>query len=340
MGPDVVQVTLPGNRPPWTATGLHVDAGDTVTLLGSGFIRWSRTRDMGAGPKVHLWGRVPGGEAFNCTQDTATVTIDRAGELELCIYKGAWADRYGNLASGPRPYESNTGALEVTVLRWPRGVDPVDGLQRLGDTLGNRPLVEAELHRLRHPVVQPAGWTHFADLGPSDIFRQATVEGRPAIDVVCDHDAGILQKPARIALDPTTTISWTWRVDALPSEEAEDTRWTHDYLSIATEFDSGRDLTWFWSCCMGTVDTTFDCPMPGWRRRETHMPLRSGADELGRFHRERRNVWEDHCRFMGEPPGEIVAVWLIAASTFSRRTGRATFTDISLTTGDQTVPVL
>jgi hypothetical protein len=71
-----VTLTLPGNRPPWTPTGLHVEAGDRVTLLGSGFVRWSARRDIGAGAKFHLWGRVPGGEVFGCTQDTTTVVVD------------------------------------------------------------------------------------------------------------------------------------------------------------------------------------------------------------------------------------------------------------------------
>jgi len=332
-------VTLPGNRPPWTGTGLHVRAGDRVTLLGAGFLRWSPHRDVGAGTKYHLWGRVPGGQIFGCTQDTTTVTVDRSGELELCVYLGAWADRSGVLATGTGPYERIGGTLEVTAIRWPPGTEPADGLRQLG-AAADPSLIEAELARLRQPVRRPQGWTHLLDFGETDIYRAGTVDGRPAIDVVCDNDAGILQKPCALPLNRSTTLEWSWRVEALPSTVAENSTWTHDYLSIAVEFDSGRDLTWFWSAALEPVSDTFDCPVRGWTGRETHMPVRRGEQELGRFHRERRHVWADHERFMGAPPTGIVQVWLIAVSHFGRRVGRATFTDIRVTTGDRAVQVL
>ncbi len=340
MAEQVRHLTLPGDQLPWTGTGLYVEAGDQVTLLGSGFIRWSPHRDVGAGAKFHLWGRVPGGDVFGCTQDTTTVTVDHSGELELCVYKGVWADRSGVLASGDGPYRRNQGALEVTVLHWPRGTDPIDGLAHLDDPSVDPMSVAAELQRLADPIVTPEGWSHLVDFGITDIFRPSTLDGRPAIEVVCDNDAGIIQKPVSIPLDPTTTIGWTWRVDELASVEAEDTTWTHDYVSLAAEFDSGRDLTWFWSASLAPVDATFACPVRSWTHRETHMPLRSGPDGMGRVHVERRNVWDDHQRFMGDPPGAIVAVWLIAVSHFSRRTGRATFADVTLTTGDETIQVI
>jgi Protein of unknown function (DUF3047) len=338
--PQLVSVTLPGNQPPWTSTGLCVEAGDRVTLLGSGVIRWLPNRDVGAGAKYHLWGRVPGGQIFGCTQDTATVTVDRSGELQLCVYIGAWADRLGTLATGTGPYQRTRGGLQVTVIRWPADVDPVASLGLLDDPRVDPALVDAELTRLRHPVERPPGWTHLLDFGETDIYRAARVDGRPAIDVVCDNDAGILQTPCELPLDPSTHLEWTWRVDCLPSVEPENTTWTHDYLSIAVEFDNGRDLTWLWSSALEPVTGTFDCPVRSWTARETHMPVRRGQEELGRFHRERRPVWEDYRRFMGVPPARVVRVWLIAVSHFSRRLGRATYTDIRLSTADRTIQIL
>lgn len=338
--PQIITVTLPADRPPWTATGLQVRAGDRVTLLGAGFVRWSADRDIGAGAKYHLWGRVPGGEVFGCTQDTATVTIDTSGELELCVYVGAWADRTGTLATGVEPYRRLSGALTVAVLRWPEGTPPVEGLLALDSGAADPALVAAEVARLRCPVVRPPGWTHLLTFGETDIYRAVTVDGRPAIEVVCEDDAGILQRPCDFPLEETTTLAWTWRVDALPAIAAENSTWTHDYLSIALEFDSGRDLTWFWSAALEPVEDTFDCPVRGWTARETHLPVRRGPEGLGVVHHERRRVWSDHARFMGPPPSRVVAVWLIAVSHFGRRTGRATFSDIRLTTGDRSVQVL
>ncbi len=337
---ETVHVELPADRPPWTPTGMRVRRGDRVTLLGSGFVRWSRRHDVGAGAKYHLWARVVGGEITGCTADTTTFTADADGELELCVYLGAWADRRGRLATGDAPYRKVSGGLSVTAVRWPAGTDPADGLAGLGADVADPRLVAAERVRLAHPVAVPRGWEYLLDFGPGEIYRESTLDGRPAIDVVCDDDAGILRTPVDVALTPDTVLEWTWQVDELPATAAEDTTFTHDYVSIAVEFDSGRDLTWFWSAALEPVIGAFACPVRGWTERETHVPLRSGTDGLGVAHRESRRLYDDHERFVGPAPERIVRVWLIAVSHFGRRRGLATFSDIVLISGGRSVRVL
>ena len=70
----------------------------------------------------------------------------------MCVYKGVWADRRGTLATGEGPYQRDDGALAVTVVRWPRGSDRGDGLERLDDPGVDPRLVDAELQRLRRPI--------------------------------------------------------------------------------------------------------------------------------------------------------------------------------------------
>ena len=335
--PEVVHLTLPADRPPWTPTGLRVRAGQEITLLGTGFIRWSRTRDVGAGPKFHLWARVRGGRAFGCTQDTTTAVADRDGELEVCVYRGAWADRYGHLATGPEAYAKGSGGLDVTVVAWPPGLCAVDGLPTLDDV--DPTLARVERRRLGTLVTRPPGWSHLLDFGETDIFRAGRAAGAPAIDIVCDDDIGILTTPVRAPLTPSTVLEWSWRVDALPSAEREDTMWSHDYLSVAVEFGDGRDLTWFWSAGL-PENSGFHCPAPSWRDRETHVAVRSGTAGLGTWQTESRPVWDDVSRFAGGPPERIVAVWLIAVSHFSRSLGKASFAGIRLVDGERVVRVL
>jgi hypothetical protein len=135
-------------------------------------------------------------------------------------------------------------------------------------------------------------------------------------------------------------LEWSWRVDALPSAQREDTMWSHDYLSIAVEFGDGRDLTWFWSAAL-PADSGFACPAPSWRHRETHVAVRSGTDGLGSWHTETRPVFDDVARFTdGRPPERIVSVWLIAVSHFSRSLARGSFAGIRLLDGDTVVRVL
>ncbi|MFC4944540.1 DUF3047 domain-containing protein [Pseudonocardia sp. GCM10023141] len=329
--PTVVHVALPGDRLVWTPVGLDVCRGDRVTLLGSGRISWSDAH--GGGAKFHLWGRVAGGVVFGCTQDTTTAVMDSTGPLQLRLHIDAG---HGGDYAGER------GSLEVTVVRWPRDVDPVDGLESLAadPVLTHRVLAASERARLLDPVVPPPGWRYLPDPGPGDIYRHAAVEGRPAIDVRCDDDAGVLARDVAMLLEPATTIEWSWRVESLPGIEPENTAWTHDLLSVAVRFDTGLDLSWFWSTVLQPDDDAFRCPIHGRGERETHVPVRRGPAGLGRWRRESRNVWSDHHRFIGPPPERIEAVWLIAVSHFGHHSCRATFRDIALRTGDDRVQVL
>ncbi|OLT14522.1 hypothetical protein BJF78_18900 [Pseudonocardia sp. CNS-139] len=337
-----VHLDLPGSVPPWTATGLTVRRGDRVTLLGAGRIRWADGYD--GGPRYHLWGRVPGGAVFGCTQDTTTVVADRSGPLELCVYLGAWADRTGTLATGHDAYGPERGALSVTVLRWPRGVDPADGLAALPADTADPALVRAERARLLDPVVPPPGWTYLLDVGPADVFRHAVADGRPAVEVLAQDDAGVLEKDVGVALAAGTTVEWSWRVESLPGRGPENTPWGRDLVGVAAVLGPGApaatSITWFWSTSLAPEDDTFVCPARAHAERAVHVPVRRGPAGLGRWRREVRDVWADHERFVGPPPARLSAVRLVAVSHFAHGTARATFRDVVLRTGNRTTTLL
>ena len=120
---------------------------------------------------------------------------------------------------------------------------------------------------------------------------------------------------------------------------AENTLPTHDYVSIAVEFDDGRDLTYYWSATL-PPETHYRCPLPNWDQRETHLVVRSGSRGLGAWHREQRPLQADYARAVGDPPGHIVAVWLIAVSLFQKRSGAADFAEIWLEGGGNRLQVL
>ncbi len=136
-----------------------------------------------------------------------------------------------------------------------------------------------------------------------------------------------------------TLLGWRWRVDELPSPGAENSLPTHDYLSIAVEFENGQDLTYYWSAEL-PVETAFRCPLPNWDQRETHLVVRSGAEGLGEWHAEQRRLHSDYTRAVGDPPSRIAAVWLIAVSIFQKRSGAAEFADIWLESGERRVKIL
>ena len=77
-------------------------------------------------------------------------------------------------------------------------------------------------------------------------------------------------------------LDWQWVVDRLPSHLPEDQILTHDYLSIAVEFDDGQDITYMWSSSL-PVGQVFRCPLPGWDAVETHVVQRSGLASVHTF---------------------------------------------------------
>lgn len=335
---DARHFRLPGCEPPWRGTGIRVRAGQAYTLLGSGRLRWSANNpDLHGGPGFHLWARVsPGGEIVNVVRDSGSFVADVDGEVELGIYFGTWRDTRGTLDSPAGAYARLEGALEVIVLAWTTGADA--GLAALASDVAH-PLIDTERDRVAHPVELPPGWSYLRETGTSDIYRDCAEGGTARMCVEALDDQGIVRKPVDVPLEADTVLSWRWKVDVLPSALAEDRASTHDYVSIATEFDNGRDLTWLWSSVL-PPGHHFHCPIAAWTARETHWVVRTGGDALGRWCAERRPVHTDVAAAMGPPPARITAVWLITVATFQHGRAVAAFEDVCLSHGAETLSVL
>jgi len=333
---------LPARQPPWHDTGMDLEAGETVTLLADGRVHLSRALDLWVGPAFQLWCRVgERGPVFRGTRATNTFTVREPGRLWLASYfPGEWADPSGRLATPPDAYATVSGGMSVLVLRWAPGTDlPVlfRGFARDTRVPG---LVLAEAERFDQPVPIPEHWEYLWYLGPGEFFRPCrTSDGRPSISCHTHGDGGILQREARVPLAPGTRLGWCWRVDELPIDLAEDTLPSHDYLSIAVEFDDGQDLTYYWSAAL-PVGTIYRCPLPNWRGKETHVVVRSGSAGLGAWHAEERDLFVDYQRIIGGPAREVVRVWLIANSLLQRGHGRCEYASIRLINHEGTLEVL
>jgi hypothetical protein len=66
---------------------------------------------------------------------------------------------------------------------------------------------------------------------------------------------------------------------------------------------------------------------------ELHVVIRSGSEGLGAWHAERRSLHDDALHWLGAHPGDVMRLWLIAASAFKRRRGRFEVADIRLRGG-------
>jgi hypothetical protein len=336
---DAAVLHLPGNVPPWTSAELELEKGDAFTLFAEGRVVLSEEAGLWNGPAFHLWARVGGrGPLHNGARDTASFRAPHAGPLELCVYSGEWGTRDGELATPLEGYALLSGGIDVLAVRW-KG-DARSGVEALADAVPDEPLFAAELERLRDPGAIPEGWHHLWFLGESDIFRPTRgFDGRQAIRVHTHDDVGILQHPVDLPLGPDARIGWHWKVETLPSARPEDTLPTHDYLSIAAEFDNGQDLTWTWSSQL-PPGTHYRCPLPQWDQRETHWVVRSGEAGLGQWQAEERRLRADYAAAVGEVPARIVAVWLIAVSIFQKGDGSAEFADVWIESGGRRVQIL
>lgn len=332
---DAQLVDFPCGRPPWATTGLRVAAGEQVTWLAWGLAHVVKPLGIGARPRNVLVARVGGGALAESTRDTFTFAADRAGEVELASLFPGELRADGSIAIDRIPYRAIGGRFAAVVIRWARGADPRAALAALAgvDPSG---LCAAEAARLADPPQPPPGWEHHPTLRPAEVYTRSedgvAAHVRDAVGIVC--------RPAEALLGPTLRLRWSWRLDALPSRLPEDTTLTHDYLSVALEFDDGQDLSWHWSCSL-PEGFAYRCPLDHWRRRESHVVVRSGTANLGTWIDEERPVLADHRAAIGGPaPARVVRAWLISVSLFQGGAGRGEFGRIELVDGSGTVRVL
>jgi hypothetical protein len=337
---DHVIVELDATTPPWADTGLSVHAGDQVTVMVCGRVCFDEAADLWLDPELQVWARVGGrGPIVRGTRASNTFTGARDGNVELGnVNPAEWLDHDGAIGADTSVYALMTGGTTVAILRWASGVDPAQELARLGSQSDFEGLLAGEAERMGERAgAPPTGWEHLWYLGPSEVFAEV----EPGI-ITCDveNTFAIICRDTEMALTPDTTLSWAWKVDRLPSATAEDSLPTHDYLSIAVEFDDGLDLTYQWSADL-EVESSYRCPLPHWSERETHLVVRSGRSELGGWLNEERNVHADRrAAIGGADSGRIARVWLIAVSAFQHGIGRCSYSGIRLANATESRTVL
>jgi hypothetical protein len=321
----------------WEAVGFDVAPGDEVTVIAAGGFWASKPLDLGFGARIGLWLRAGGtGPIRKTPTNASSLVMESAGALEIVAKPpGEWADEQGGFDTA-YPRGGVAGEIGACVIVWQRGAEAgLEAMSRAGDYEG---LVARALDEARHPVSAPQGWHYLWRLGEGRIFREAHgADGR----TICCHtsgDVGILQFPADFPLTENTRLRWRWKVDRLPCDLPEDIQPTHDYLSIAVEFDNGQDLTYMWSSSMAE-GTIFRCPLPFWDKVETHWVLRSDPAGLGKWLSEEQPLKADYAKAVGAPPARIVKVWLIAVSVFQRHEGICEYADIELVDGDRVLKI-
>lgn len=327
-------VELDGETMSWTESSIHVEPGDEISFITNGWLWASRPLDMGFGGRIGVWYRIGTSAICKTPTDVSTVRSLLGGQITLAAKPpGEWLDRSGRFDPA-YPRGGISGVLKVCIIVWHGSA--IEGLSRIvarGDYSG---LFARALERAQNPVFTPEGAGYLWRLGDGEIYRDA--HGPKGRSICCHthQDVGILQFPADFPLADDVWLRWRWKVDRLPIDLPENIQPTHDYLSIAVEYDNGQDLTYMWSSSLAE-GTIFRCPLPWWDQVETHWVLRSNPRELGLWLDEARPLRADYQRAVGAPPARIVNVWLIAVSVFQRGQGICEYADIELVSADRTL---
>jgi len=236
------------DRAPWLDTGVDLAAGEMVSTFSIGRTCLKGTQ-ISFPSTLQIWCRIgKDGEIFRGTRASNSFTVDKGGRLYVgTSFPGEFASRTGALATPEEAWGMAEGNLNLLVVRWQ--VDPREGLKRLAAHGDVDNLIATEIDRFANEVPPPEGWNYLWFIGPAEIYSDCDKHGRDhAICCHSDNNGALLIKDCELPLVPDTRLSWSWRMEQLPSKVAEDTLPTHDYLSIAVEFDNGQDITYFWSC--------------------------------------------------------------------------------------------
>lgn len=331
--------SVPVAQSAWLDTGIDCQAGEAVTMLCISLPTPEPAAVAGLAPDLQLWRRVllametkrcvwsrigADGEPRQGARTSDTLIAEKPGHLLLAPAKI-------DTSSPPAPDDLFTDdpferpLVDRCVLAVCWAGDALEGLKalRLGGDVGG--VLDSEIARLKASVVLPNGWRYPPAGGGAD---QYAADG-PLIGCYSYDNGALLMTDAALPFLPGTKLRWRWKIDQLPSEAAEDRLETHDYLSVAAEFDNGRDLTYYWSAELPT-ETGYHCPVPGWENRETHVVVRTGAASLGEWFEEERDLYADYQRHVGEPPAAVVRVWLLAVTFFQRREGACEYGHIEL----------
>ena len=337
-GADVAQVRVDARSEPWTATGLVARQGAPITWLAHGDSWIAMRRGLHLDAALQLRVRTGGaGPALDGTGATFTAAAPHDGPIELCsLFPGelrGGEERVEYDRTMPRALFG--GGFDVVVAVWPSGTDVG---ARLADAAEHDPtgLCRREFDRIGAAIAPPSGWEPHRHVPLAGLHHEhdgvVDVHSLGRVEIVC--------REARAPLTETLRLRWRWCMGRLPARRAEDTLLTHDYMSVAVEFDDGRDLAYHWSVAL-PPETSYRCPLPHWRKREWHLVVRSGSTGLGEWHNEERTLAPDRANAIGgATPREVVRVWLIVTCVCAGGEARGCYANVELVDGGSTIRVL
>ncbi len=315
----------------WSATGLVLSSGAEVTVFIEGRVEGF---ERPVKPSDLLWARVGEGDVFALTGDGSTFTATTSGILSVAtVAPGTrWHDCAGTLPSEAAIDPDHVVEIDLLVAAWRTSAE--SGLFDV-----EHPAAKAALATLESTPNLPRGFQPLCHLRPAPVFSAWSDSERQGVHGHARGNAGIIKMALDLPLDDSSRIDFAWLYRTLPALGPETDPRTHDYSSIAIEFDNGQDITWMWGTHV-PAGTSFHCPLRWWDERETHIVLQSGTEGLGRWYNHSRPIAEDYDDAVGgERPKRIVGLWFISVGAFGGGLADATFADVTVRSGDREIRI-
>jgi DUF3047 family protein len=161
----------------------------------------------------------------------------------------------------------------------------------------------------------PSGWRAYGTPGgrPAYDFVVAEDDGRRALSLRSRDEHSTIAREIHVDLEATPILEWSWKIVELPAGADVRVRATSDLTAHVLvvwprvpEALRSRILAYAW----GTTEPAGGVERSRKTGTVTFFILRSGAESLGRWVRERRDVVEDYRRIYGERPENPRAVAL------------------------------
>ncbi|MCB1776513.1 MAG: DUF3047 domain-containing protein [Candidatus Competibacteraceae bacterium] len=158
--------------------------------------------------------------------------------------------------------------------------------------------------------------------------------GRPALFADSQGAASGLYREIKIDLDRTPWLNWSWRVDRVLHHVDERAKSGDDYparvyvvVSGGAAFWKTRSLVYVWASNQ-PIGATWP---NAYTANAQVMALQSGAQNAGRWIREKRNIRADFQQLFGEKIDFIDAVALMTDTDNSGQSASAWYGDIYFT---------
>jgi hypothetical protein len=153
-------------------------------------------------------------------------------------------------------------------------------------------------------------------------------EGRRALLLRTDGEAMRIGRPFKIDVKTTPWLTWEWKTLDLPTHgDVREPKRNDQAARIMLMFEGMKGILYVWDTesAAGTESRPDELDIFD----RVLIVVRSGTDGLGRWRRERRDVFADYRRIFGEAPRSIKWVGFEAHSNDTRSHSAALFGAVS-----------